>query len=142
MWRISPLTGECCTSWTSAVRFDFSPAISSSTRTFSPEAWLIIALMSRAETCNGCGLSLPPYMIAGITPCAFSLRTAERPTVARGSAFSLTCFAIFFVFDVEQRRHRLVVMYPFDAFPEKLGDAQHRNLKAIHRVDRRAVGGY
>src|SRR5437773_2333376 len=69
-------------------------------------------------------------------------RTAVPPTFVRGSAFSLTCFAIFFVLDVEQRRHRLVVMYPFDAFPEKLGDAQHRNLKAIHRVDRRAVGGY
>src|SRR5438046_2032520 len=80
--------------------------------------------------------------LCSINPSALSLRTAERPMFVRGSAFSLTCFAIFFVLDVEQRRHRLVVMYPFDAFPEKLGDAQHRNLKAIHRADRRAVGGY
>src|SRR6516164_9720162 len=139
---MSPPTGACCTSCTRAVRPDPSPTISSSTKTFSPEAWLIIALMSRAVTCNGCGLLWLPYMTAGISPRTLSLRTAERPTFVRGSALSLTCFAIFFVLDVEQRRHRLVVMYSFDAFPEKLGNAEHRNLKSIHRTDRRAVGGY
>src|SRR5206468_5516895 len=131
-----------CTSCTSAVRFDFSPAISSSTKTFSPDAWLIIALMSRAVTCKGCGLSLPPYMTAGMNPRVFNLRTAERPTFVRGSAFSLTCFAIFFVLDVEQRRHRLVVMYPFDAFPEKLRDAKYRRFKTFHGAHGRAVGRY
>src|SRR2546430_2125722 len=56
-------------------------------------------------------------MIAGISPHALSLRVAERPTSVRGWALSLTCFAIFFVLDLEQRRHGLVVMYPFDPSP-------------------------
>src|SRR5207248_9310058 len=78
-------------------------------------------------------------MTAGISPRALSLRTPTRPTSARGSALSLTCFAIFFVLDVEQRRYRFVVVYPFDAFPEKLGDAEHSDLKSVHRAHRRAV---
>ena len=81
-------------------------------------------------------------MTAGISPRALSLRTAERPTSGRGSALSLTCFAIFFVLDVEQRRHRFVVVNPFDAFPEKLGDAEHRDVKSFHGAHRRAVGRY
>src|SRR5438874_13625868 len=67
-------------------------------------------------------------MTAGMNPRALSLRTAERPISARGSALSLTCFAIFFVLDVEQRRHRFVVVNPFDAFSEKLGNAEHGDL--------------
>src|SRR5438445_13653532 len=101
-----------------------------------------MALMSRAATCSGCGLSLPPWITAGISPRALSLRTAERPTSARGSALSLTCFAIFFVLDVEQRRHRFVVVNPFDAFSEKLGDAEHGDLKSVNSAHRRAVGRY
>ena len=81
-------------------------------------------------------------MTAGINPRARSLRTAERPTFVRVSALSLTCFAIFFVLDLEQRRHRFVVMYPLDAFPEKLGDAKHRGLKSFHGAHGRAVGRY
>src|SRR6266478_5919001 len=81
-------------------------------------------------------------MIAGITPCAFSLRTADRPTVARGSAFSLTCFAIFFVFDVEQRRDGLILVNPLYALAEKLRDAEHRSLKPVDSAYRSAVGRY
>src|SRR5438445_6968380 len=101
-----------------------------------------MALIARASTCYACCSLLPPCISAGINPRARSLRTAERPTFVRGSAFSLTCFAISFVLDVEQRRHRLVVMYPLNTFPEKLGDAKHRGLKSFHAAHGRAVGRY
>ena len=62
-------------------------------------------------------------MTAGIIPRARSLLTPERPTLVRGSAFNLTCFAICSVLYVKQRRDRLVIMDPLDAFAEKLGNA-------------------
>ena len=45
------------------------------------------------------------------------------------------------VFDLEQRRNRLVPMYSLDAFTEKLGDAKHRGGKSFHGPHRRAVRG-
>src|SRR5947207_12768460 len=78
-------------------------------------------------------------MTAGISPRALSLRTAERPTLVRDSTLSLTCFPIFFVLDVEQRRSRLVVVNSFDALSDKLGHAEHRDLKSVHGAHRGAV---
>src|SRR4029077_2429387 len=81
-------------------------------------------------------------MIAGITPSALSLRAADLPIPVRRSALSLTCFAISFVLDFEQRGNRFVVMNPFHAFSEQLGDTLHVDRKILDRTHWRAVSRY
>ena len=70
------------------------PPISSSTKIFSPAAWLSSALISRFETWSASGLSFEPYITAGTEPLALSFRTAERPMAVRRSAVSFACLAM------------------------------------------------